>query len=97
MAERVGEDSPTLKPLNVPQGRPLAWAVKAGLPAKNFALGSLIAIAVRGVLTAAELISVGAVTLMGRREGWSVHTGILHPTPEEEAAVVEGSGTSSTA
>jgi glycosyltransferase 2 family protein len=72
-----------------------AWAVKAALPGKNFALGSLIAIAVRGVLTVAELIYVGAVTLMGRKEGWSVHTGILHPSPEEEAAVVEGSGTSS--
>ncbi|HET7120644.1 MAG TPA: lysylphosphatidylglycerol synthase domain-containing protein [Solirubrobacterales bacterium] len=75
-----------------------AWAVKAALPSKSFALGSLIAIAVRGVLTVAELIYVGVVTLMGRKEGWSVHTGILHPSPEEEAAaqtVVEGSGTPS--
>ena len=72
-----------------------AWGVKAALPGKSFALGSLIAIAVRGVLTVAELIYVGAVTLMGRKEGWSVHTGILHPSPEEEAAVVEGSGSPS--
>jgi glycosyltransferase 2 family protein len=63
-----------------------AWAVKAALPGKSFALGSLIAIAVRGVLTVAELIYVAGVTALGRREGWSIHTGILHPSPEEEAA-----------
>ncbi|HEU5104708.1 MAG TPA: hypothetical protein VFU11_02580, partial [Solirubrobacterales bacterium] len=45
--------------------------------------GSLIAIAVRGVLTLAELIYVGAVTALGRREGWAIHTGIIHPSPEE--------------
>jgi glycosyltransferase 2 family protein len=73
-----------------------AWAMKAALPSKSFALGSLIAIAVRGVLTLAELIYVGIVTVMGRREGWSVHTGIIHPSPEEEEAVVEGAGTPST-
>ena len=39
-----------------------AWAVKAALPGKSFALGSLIAIAVRGVMTVGELIYVGAVT-----------------------------------
>lgn len=69
-----------------------AWAVKAALPSKSFALGSLIAIAVRGVLTAAELIYVGAVTALGRKEGWSIHTGILHPSPEEEAAEQEAGG-----
>lgn len=63
-----------------------AWGVKAALPSKSFALGSLIAIAVRGVMTAAELIYVGAVTALGRKEGWSVHTGILHASPEEEEA-----------
>lgn len=63
-----------------------AWAMKAALPSKSFALGSLIAIAVRGVLTVAELIYVGIVTVLGRREGWSVHTGILHASPEEEEA-----------
>jgi glycosyltransferase 2 family protein len=66
-----------------------AWGVKAALPSKSFALGSLIAIAVRGVMTAAELIYVGAVTALGRKEGWSVHTGILHPSPEEEEAELE--------
>lgn len=63
-----------------------AWAMKAALPSKSFALGSLIAIAVRGVLTLAELIYVGGVTVLGRREGWSIATGILHPSPEEEEA-----------
>lgn len=77
-----------------------AWGVKAALPGRSFALGSLIAIAVRGVMTAAELIYVGAVTALGRKEGWSIHTGILHPSPEEEeaereAAAQEGAGTPS--
>ncbi len=63
-----------------------AWGLKAALPGKSFALGSLIAIAVRGVMTVGELIYVGAVTLLGRREGWSIATGILHPSAEEEEA-----------
>jgi hypothetical protein len=62
-----------------------AWAVKAALPGRSFAVGSLISIAVRGVMTVGELIYVGAVTVMGRREGWSVSTGILHASAEEEA------------
>jgi hypothetical protein len=63
-----------------------AWAIKAALPGRSFALGSLIAIVVRGVMTIGELFYVGMVTLMGRREGWSIPTGILHPSkPEEEA------------
>jgi len=66
-----------------------AWAVKAALPSKSFAVGSLIAIAVRGVMTVGEVIYVGIVTAMGRREGWSIHTGILHASPEEEAAGLE--------
>jgi hypothetical protein len=61
-----------------------AWAVKAALPSGSFALGSLISIAVRGVMTVGEIIYVGAVTALGRREGWSVATGILHPSPEED-------------
>lgn len=66
-----------------------AWAVKAALPTKSFALGSLIAIAVRGVMTVGEVIYVGAVTALGKREGWSVHTGVLHPSPEEQEAGLE--------
>jgi len=68
-----------------------AWAVKAAVGG-SFALGSLIAIAVRGVMTVGELFYVGAVTLLGRREGWSVATGILHPSPEEEEAGPEAGG-----
>jgi hypothetical protein len=63
-----------------------AWALKAALPGKSFAVASLVAIAVRGVMTVGELIYVGAVTVLGRREGWSVATGILHPSKEEEEA-----------
>jgi glycosyltransferase 2 family protein len=63
-----------------------AWAVKAAVPGGSFAVGSLIAIAVRGVMTVGELLYVGAVTALGRREGWSIHTGIIHASPEEEEA-----------
>jgi hypothetical protein len=68
-----------------------AWGLKAAVGG-SFALGSLIAIAVRGVMTVGELLYVGAVTLLGRREGWSVATGILHPSPEEEEAGPEAGG-----
>ncbi|MGH2937579.1 MAG: lysylphosphatidylglycerol synthase domain-containing protein [Solirubrobacterales bacterium] len=63
-----------------------AWAVKAALPGRSFAVGSLISIAVRGVMTVGELIYVGGVTAIGRRQGWSIHTGILHPSKEEQEA-----------
>jgi hypothetical protein len=66
-----------------------AWAVKAALPSRSFALGSLIAIALRFVMTVAELLYVAGVTALGRREGWSIHTGILHASPEEEVAAQE--------
>ncbi|MBS1884966.1 MAG: flippase-like domain-containing protein [Actinobacteria bacterium] len=66
-----------------------AWAVKAALPGGSFAVGSLISIAVRGVMTVGELIYVALVTAMGRREGWAIHTGILHPSPEEAEATTE--------
>ncbi len=67
-----------------------AWAVKGALPSRSFAVGSLIAIAVRGVMTIGELIYVGAVTALGRREGWSIPTGILHPSEAEREAEAEG-------
>ena len=60
-----------------------AWAVKGAVPGNSFAVGSLIAIAVRGVLTVVELIYVGLVTALGKREGWSIPTGVIHPSPEE--------------
>ncbi len=66
-----------------------AWALKVATPGNSFAVASLIAIVVRGVLTVVEVVYVGVVTAMGRRDGWSMHTGVLHPSPEEAEAVVE--------
>jgi glycosyltransferase 2 family protein len=66
-----------------------AWALKIATPGHSFAVASLIAIVVRGVLTVVEILYVGIVTAMGRREGWSIHTGVLHPSAEEAEAVVE--------
>jgi glycosyltransferase 2 family protein len=66
-----------------------AWAVKVAAPGNSFAIGSLIAIAVRGVLTVVEVLYVAAVSALGRREGWSIPTGIVHASPEEEAAEEE--------
>ena len=63
-----------------------AWAIKVAAPGNSFAVASLIAIVVRGVLTVVEIVYVGIVTAMGRREGWSIHTGVLHPSPEETEA-----------
>jgi hypothetical protein len=63
-----------------------AWAVKGAVPGGSFAVASLIAIVVRGVLTVVEVGYAAAVTALGRRQGWSIHTGVFHPSPEEEAA-----------
>ena len=63
-----------------------AWAVKGAVPGGSFAVGSLIAIAVRGVLTVVEVMFAAAVTALGRRQGWSIHTGVFHASEEEEAA-----------
>jgi hypothetical protein len=63
-----------------------AWAVKGAVPGGSFAVGSLIAIAVRGVLTVVEVMFAAAVTAIGRRQGWSIHTGVFHASEEEEAA-----------
>jgi hypothetical protein len=68
-----------------------AWAVKTAAPGNSFAVASLIAIVVRGVLTVVELIYVAVVTALGRREGWSIPTGIVHPSQEEEEAGEEAS------
>jgi hypothetical protein len=75
-----------------PRDAAFAWAVKAAVPGQKFATGSLIAIAVRGVLTVTELIYVAAVTALGKREGWSIPTGIIHPSPEEEEAGPKAGG-----
>jgi hypothetical protein len=69
-----------------------AWAIKAAVPGQSFAVGSLIAIAVRGVQTVVEVFYVLVVTAMGRRQGWSIHTGVFHASPEEEAAGAGGKG-----
>jgi glycosyltransferase 2 family protein len=66
-----------------------AWAFKVATPGNSFAVASLVAIVVRGVLTVVEILYVGVVTAMGRREGWSIHTGVIHPSPEEEQAAAE--------
>lgn len=47
-----------------------AWTVKSALPSRSFALGSLIALTVRAVITVAELLFVGLVTLVARRLGF---------------------------
>jgi hypothetical protein len=69
-----------------------AWAFKPAAPGNSFAVASLIAIVVRGVLTVVEILYVGIVTAMGRREGWSIHTGVLHASPEEKQAVAAEEG-----
>lgn len=63
-----------------------AWAIKVATPGNSFAVASLIAIVVRGVLTVVEIVYVAIVTAMGRREGWAIHTGVLHPSAEEAEA-----------
>ena len=50
-----------------------AWAVKGAVPGSSFAVGSLIAIAVRGVLTVVEVIYVAA------RHGAGPAPGLEHP------------------
>jgi uncharacterized membrane protein YbhN (UPF0104 family) len=67
-----------------------AWAFKVAAPGDSFAVASLIAIVVRGVQTVVEVLYVGVVTALGRREGWSIHTGVIHPSPEEMEATSEG-------
>jgi hypothetical protein len=61
-----------------------AWAVKSAVPGSSFAIGSLIAIVVRGVQTLTEVVFAAAVTAIGRRQGWSIPTGVFHPSAEEE-------------
>jgi glycosyltransferase 2 family protein len=48
-----------------------AWAAKAALPSHSFAVGAVIAIAVRALQTVVEVVYVGVVTAVGRRENWS--------------------------
>ena len=64
-----------------------AWSFKVAAPGNSFAVASLIAIVVRGVQTVVEILYVGIVTALGRREGWSIHTGVIHASSEEQEAV----------
>jgi hypothetical protein len=72
-----------------------AWAVKAALPSNSFAVGAVIAIAVRAVLTVTEVIYVGIVTLIARRErkagmNWpQTHEGVPDDLSEAEASATE--------
>jgi hypothetical protein len=60
-----------------------AWTVKAALPSGSFAVGSLIAIVVRAVLTCVEVFFAAAVTALGRRQGWSLPAhGTAAPAPD---------------
>lgn len=65
-----------------PRDAAFAWAVTAALPSRSFAVGSLIAIVVRAVLTCVEVLYVVAVTALARRRGWSL------PSRENAAAVI---------
>jgi hypothetical protein len=72
-----------------------AWAVKAALPSNSFAVGAVIAIAVRAVLTVTELAYVGIVTLIARRERKSgmdwpeTHEGVPDDLSEADASGTE--------
>ena len=49
-----------------------AWTVKVAVPSRSFAVGSLIAIVVRALLTVVEVVYAAVVTGLGRRYGWSL-------------------------
>lgn len=61
-----------------------AWTVKEAVSGRSFALGSLIAIAARAVLTVVEVIYAGVVTLIGRRQGWALAPGLEGAESEGE-------------
>lgn len=62
-----------------------AWAVKAALPSGSFGVGAVIAIAVRATQTVVELIYVGAVTAITRREGDEGEIELAEEAAEEAA------------
>lgn len=70
-----------------------AGAVKVALPGRSLAVGAAIAIAVRAVLTLVELVYVGGVTLVARREerrGSLAGPEALERNPVEELEGGEG-------
>lgn len=62
-----------------------AWAVKVALPSGSFGVGAVIAIAVRATQTVVELIYVGAVTALTRREGDEGEIELAEEAAEEAA------------
>lgn len=62
-----------------------AWAVKVALPSSSFGVGAVIAIAVRAAQTVVELIYVGAVTALTRREGDESELQLAEEAAEEAA------------
>ena len=68
-----------------------AWAVKAALPSDSFGVGAVIAIAVRATQTVVELVYVGGVTLLTRKEGDEGEIELAEEAAEE-AARLEASG-----
>jgi uncharacterized membrane protein YbhN (UPF0104 family) len=66
-----------------------AWTVKEAVSGRSFALGSLIAIAARAVLTVVEVIYAGVVTLIGRRQGWALAPGFEEAESETEEELEE--------
>ena len=64
-----------------------AWTVKEAVSGRSFALGSLIAIAARAVLTVVEVVYAGIVTVIGRRQGWALAPGLEDVEAEDEAEI----------
>ncbi len=62
-----------------------AWAVKVALPSDSFGVGAVIAIAVRATQTVVELIYVGAVTALTRKEGDEDEIELAEEAAEEAA------------
>lgn len=62
-----------------------AWAVKVALPSDSFGVGAVIAIAVRATQTVVELIYVGAITAVTRREGDEGEIELAEEAAEEAA------------
>ncbi len=62
-----------------------AWAVKVALPSDSFGVGAVIAIAVRATQTVVELIYVGMVTAVTRRDGDEGEIELAEEAAEEAA------------
>lgn len=69
-----------------------AWAVKAALPSDSFGVGAVIAIAVRATQTVVELIYVGGVTALTRKEGDEDEIELAEEAAEEAARLQTESG-----